>query len=142
MQFVKNGPDVPERLLQAHENGRLVFFCDAGVSYPASLPDFRGLVTRIYEELHVTPDPTEQAAIDDHLFDRAIHLLEGRIVGGPTKVRGKLPKILTPDPDVTNPTATHDALLTLGRTREGHTRLVTTNFDWLVVRASGCQHED
>ena len=135
MQFVKNGPDVPERLLQAHENGRLVFFCGAGISYRAGLPGFRGLVTRIYEELHVTPSPTEQAAIDDHLFDRSIHLLEGRIVGGRAKVRGKLPKILTPDPDVTNPTATHDALLTLARTCEGHTRLVTTNFDRLFEKA-------
>jgi hypothetical protein len=38
MQFVRNGPDIPERLLQAHEDGRVVFFCRAGISYPARLP--------------------------------------------------------------------------------------------------------
>lgn len=40
MQFLKNGPDIPERLLQAHEDGQVVFFCGAGVSYPARLPGF------------------------------------------------------------------------------------------------------
>ena len=27
MLFVKNGPEVPEHLLEAHEDGRVVFFC-------------------------------------------------------------------------------------------------------------------
>ncbi|KPU61997.1 hypothetical protein AN403_6135 [Pseudomonas fluorescens] len=27
MQFVANGPDIPDELLQAHEEGRVVFFC-------------------------------------------------------------------------------------------------------------------
>jgi len=35
MQFVGHGPDVPDALLQAHEEGRVVFFCGAGISYPA-----------------------------------------------------------------------------------------------------------
>ena len=42
MQFVKGGPDIPERLVQAHEAGRVVFFCGAGISYPAHLPWFKG----------------------------------------------------------------------------------------------------
>ncbi len=48
MQFVTNGPDIPEALLQAHEEGRVVFFCGAGISYPADLPGFKGLVKEIY----------------------------------------------------------------------------------------------
>ena len=44
MQFIKNGPDIPERLLQQHEEGRVVFFCGAGISYPAGLPGFGDLV--------------------------------------------------------------------------------------------------
>jgi NAD-dependent SIR2 family protein deacetylase len=51
MQFIKNGPDIPERLLQAHEDGRVVFFCGAGISYPAKLPDFAGLVSGIFSKL-------------------------------------------------------------------------------------------
>ena len=26
MQFITNGPDIPDELLQAHEEGRVVFF--------------------------------------------------------------------------------------------------------------------
>lgn len=44
MQFITNGPDIPDELLQAHEEGRVVFFCGAGISYPAGLPGFKGLV--------------------------------------------------------------------------------------------------
>lgn len=47
MQFVKNGPDVPDRLLQAHEDSRVVFFCGAGISRRAGLPDFDGLVKQL-----------------------------------------------------------------------------------------------
>ena len=48
MQFFKNGPDIPERLLQAHEEGDVVFFCGAGISYPAGLPGFKELVEKLY----------------------------------------------------------------------------------------------
>ena len=63
MQFIKNGPDIPERLLQAHEEGRVVFFCGAGVSYPAGLPGFRGLVDTLYPNLGDAPNPVERTAI-------------------------------------------------------------------------------
>ena len=43
MQFVKGGPDIPKQLLQAHEDEQVVFFCGAGISYPAGLPTFSGL---------------------------------------------------------------------------------------------------
>ena len=57
MQFVRGGPDVPERLLQAHEEGHVVFFCGAGISYPARLPGFAGLVDELYSRLEIIPDP-------------------------------------------------------------------------------------
>ena len=56
------------------------------------------------------------------------------MIGGRDKVRQTLAKILTPDPEKNNATATHDALLTLSRNRDGHTRLVTTNFDRLFEK--------
>jgi hypothetical protein len=131
MQFIKNGPDIPERLLQAHEEGRVVFFCGAGISYPARLPGFAGLVKKIYEALAVTPNAVHQAAIKAGQFDTAIGLLEVDIVSGRETVRRALASILTPDLSAPNATATHDALLTLGKCRNGHTRLITTNFDRL-----------
>jgi hypothetical protein len=137
MQFVRNGPDIPERLLQAHEDGRVVFFCGAGISYPARLPGFSGLVDKLYEALSVTPNAVQQSAIDAKQFDTAIGLLEADVVGGRGKVRSELATILTPDLTAPNATATHEALLTLAKNREGRTRLITTNFDCLFeeVRA-------
>ena len=135
MQFAKNGPEVPDRLLQAHEDGHVVFFCGAGVSYPAGLPSFRGLAENIYEELHVTPNAVQKAAFKDKQFDRAIGLLEEQVVGGRNIVRRRLAKILTPpNLDTQNATATHEALLTLGRNGDGQTRLITTNFDRLFEK--------
>ena len=49
--FIASGPNIPERLLWAHEEGRVVFFCGAGISYPAGLPNFKGLVDQMYAKL-------------------------------------------------------------------------------------------
>lgn len=138
MQFVRHGPDIPERLLQAHEDGRVVFFCGAGISYPAGLPGFAGLVNRLYQALSVTPSLTQQSAIKAGQFDTAIGLLEADVVGGRETVRRSLAAILAPNLTTPNATATHEALLTLARNREGRIRLITTNFDRLFeeIRAA------
>jgi SIR2-like protein len=131
MRFIKNGPDVPERLLQIHEEGRVVFFCGAGISYPAGLPSFEGLARRLYDNLGMTPDSVQQAALNAHQYDTAIALLEDRHVGGRAAVRRELAAILTPADTSRKATRTQEALLTLGRRRDGKLRLVTTNFDRL-----------
>ena len=135
MQFVKNGPDLPEHLLQAHEDGRVVLFCGAGISYSAGLPGFSGLVRRLYAALGVSPDPVQKAAIKAGQYDTAIGLLEGTFVGGREAVRKALVPILTPDLSLKEATTTHEAILTLGKCRDGHTRLITTNFDRLFEEA-------
>ncbi|MDX9834376.1 MAG: anti-phage defense-associated sirtuin Dsr1 [Desulfobulbus sp.] len=136
MQFVCQGPTLPERLLQTHEDGRVVFFCGAGISYPARLPGFGDLVKQLYAALAITPNAVQRAAIKAGQFDTAVGLLEEDIVGRRTEaiVRRKLAGILTPDLTARNATATHEALLTLGKDREGHTRLITTNFDRLFEK--------
>lgn len=131
MQFITNGPDIPERLLQAHEDGRVVFFCGAGISYPARLPGFAGLMEKVYNTLAPVPNAVQQTAIKTEQFDTAIGLLEAEIVGGRKTVRRALAEILTPDLNAPNATATHKALLTLGKCRNGNIRLITTNFDRL-----------
>lgn len=61
-------------------------------------------------------------------------LLEANIVGGRRAVREMIAEILEPDTSAPNATATHAALLTLGKCRERRTRLITTNFDRLFER--------
>ena len=131
MQFVRNGPEIPERLLQAHEDGRVVFFCGAGISYPAGLPGFSDLVKKLYATLKGEPNVTQNAVIKAKQFDTAISLLEADVVGGRKIVRQALVSILSPNFGARNATSTHEALLILGKNREGNTRLITTNFDRL-----------
>jgi hypothetical protein len=78
VQFVRNGPDIPEHLIQAHEEGRVIFFCGAGISYPAVLPGFRGLVRKLYASLGANPDSIESAASAEGRYDTTIGLLESR----------------------------------------------------------------
>lgn len=140
MQFVKNGPDIPERLLQSHEDGGVVFFCGAGISFPAQLPGFAGLVKKLYSTLAISPNPVQQAAIKAEQFDTAIGLLEADIVGGRGVVRKELAQILNPVLTARNATRTHKALLTLGKSREGYTRIVTTNFDRIFEEVIASQN--
>ena len=99
MQFVKGGPDIPERLLEAHEDGQVAFFSGAGISYPAGLPGFGRLVAKLYEKLKDPPNPLQRAAIRGKRFDTAIALLERDVAGGRQTVRKEVAKILTPDLD-------------------------------------------
>ncbi len=136
MQFVAKGPDIPDELLQAHEEGQVVFFCGAGISYPAGLPGFKGLVEALYTRVGERPDDIEKSFIDKSQFDQAIGHFEHRIQGGRRSVRRHLKTILQPDLLRFRSRTTHLALLTLGRRRADNSlRLVTTNFDTLFEMA-------
>jgi len=129
MQFLANGPDIPESLLTAHEEGRVVFFCGAGISYPAGLPCFGGLVDEIYQRIGTTKNHLEQEAYNSQRYDVTVDLLERRLTGQRMAVRRKVQDILQPKLRRKGAKDTHKALLELARTREGVLRLVTTNFD-------------
>jgi hypothetical protein len=136
MQFVANGPDIPEPLLQAHEEGRVVFFCGAGISYPAGLPGFKGLVDEIYQRVGTTRSSIEREAYDRNQFDATLDLLERRLPGQRIAVRQALAQVLQPKWHRKGATDTHAALLQLARGRDGAIRLVTTNFDRVFERAA------
>ncbi len=129
MQFIENGPDLPDTLLRAHEEGRVVFFCGAGISYPAGLPGFKKLVDEIYRHVGTTRTTIEQEAYSRSQYDATLDLLERRVPGQRIAVRAALAKALQPRLRRKGATDTHDALLQLAHNREGVVRLVTTNFD-------------
>ncbi|WP_197714615.1 SIR2 family protein [Nitrosomonas supralitoralis] len=138
MQFVTNGPDIPEELLQMHEEGRLVFFCGAGISYPAGLPGFKELVDKIYEFANIRPDPIEQAAYDQNQFDATLNFLENRLQGQRQglEMRKVLEKVLQPRLRRKGAMDIHTALLQLAHDRKGSLRLVTTNFDRIFEKVA------
>ena len=129
MKFIPNGPDIPEDLLQAHEDGKVVFFCGAGISYKVGLGNFKWLVEQIYRECNTVREPAEEAACNKDLYDTALNFLENRLPGGRQRMRNTLVQILQPNFDSANAKNTHLALLRLARNRDGDLRLVTTNFD-------------
>jgi len=136
MQFVANGPDIPDALLQAHEDGRVVFFCGAGISYPAGLPGFKELVDDIYQLVGTTRKPDEENAYKHYQFDATLNLLERRLPGQRVAVRNALVQILQPKLRRKGAVDTHAALLQLGRSRDGALRLVTTNFDRIFEKVA------
>jgi hypothetical protein len=136
VQFITNGPDIPDTLLEAHEEGRVVFFCGAGISYPAGLPGFKGLVDEIYRQNGTVPSDIERAAFDRGQFDATLDLLERRLPGQRLAVRRALAQALKPNLRRKGATDTHAALLRLARNRDGTLRLVTTNFDRIFHTAA------
>jgi hypothetical protein len=90
MQFTNGGPYVPNSLLQAQEEGRVVFFVGAGISYNVGLPGFERLVRDMISRLGYDPSAIIESALDQKRYDTAIDLLETTHAGGRPAVRTAL----------------------------------------------------
>jgi hypothetical protein len=135
MQFVANGPHVPDQLVHSHEDGQVVFFCGAGASVPAGLPLFGKLTEQLYDRHAGVRDEAERDALKEKRFDVALSLLERRV--GREPLRRSVFDLLQPRDRGARTYETHRALLDLARCRDGKHRLVTTNFDRLFHAALG-----
>ena len=133
MKFVldKAAAEIPRELMEAQENDNLVLFCGAGISYPAGLPLFKGLVDDVYQELAAQPTEQEQNALNQRRYDIALELLEQRFHS-----KSRVDKYLVRKAVATRLTLQHDAnlethkaILQLAKTKQENYRLVTTNFD-------------
>ncbi|WP_316896821.1 SIR2 family protein [Pseudodesulfovibrio indicus] len=132
--FIPNGPVIPEEVIQAHEEDRLVFFCGAGVSMYAGLPGFRGLVADVFKQCGVIPNAQTQTAINASQLDRALLYLENESQPGLMRKGVKKQLCIHKDP---HELKTHQAILSLAKSkRTKKTRLVTTNFDTFFEQAS------
>ena len=141
MRFLEDGPDIPDELLLARDQGRVVFFCGAGVSRAkAGLPDFFGLARMVLNTLGVAEDdPASRILkvakeIEDRTgvpglisADRVFGLLERDFPA--RNIEAAVAKALKPEskPDL----GAHRLLTDLATTEQGSTRIVTTNFDRL-----------
>lgn len=141
MRFFADGPSIPDELLVARDEGRVVFFCGAGVSRArAGLADFFGLARQVIDRLGVTAaDPVRTLIAEAQEItgrtgmsglisaDRIFGLLERTF--SPQDIEATVAQALTPPVDVD--LSAHRLLLDLARSPEGKVRLVTTNFDRL-----------
>lgn len=147
MRFIENGPSIPDELLNARDEGRVVFFCGAGVSKAyARMPDFFGLVDAVIQELGVEPDSDalkvyeKSGEIGEELSitglisaDRIFGLLEREFTI--TDIQSAVTKSLKPNSKVD--LKAHQILLRLATTPDSKIQLVTTNFDNLFDECEG-----
>jgi hypothetical protein len=141
MRFAANGPNFPDELLIARDEGRVVFFCGAGVSRAkAGLRDFIGLARDVADKLLIPADnPARQLINAIETFqpipgvgslvaaDRVFGLIERDYQS--RDIYRAIAASLKPNsaPDLT----AHRVLLDLATGPDGIIRLITTNFDLL-----------
>lgn len=141
MRFIKDGPQIPNELLLARDQGRVVFFCGAGVSRAkADLPDFFGLTEQVIKNLGVLDDDPVRRLLDeaysigertdiDGLIsaDRMFGLIEKDFLS--SEIINEVASTLRPKESTD--LSSHEILLDLATTPDGRVQLVTTNFDRL-----------
>lgn len=141
MRFLSSGPSIPDELLVACDEGRVVFFCGAGVSRArAGLSDFYELTEKVIEVLVGLDDSPakrligaarsvrEEFGISSLVSaDRVFGLLEQDFSS--RDIWSAVANSLRPPPNVD--LSAHRIMLDLARGTDGQIRLVTTNFDRL-----------
>jgi hypothetical protein len=146
VQFLANGLSIPDELLVARDEGRVIFFCGAGISRArAGLPDFFGLAERVMNGLGAATDSPARKLIAaartmDPIAgvtgiisaDRVFSLLEREFTV--KDISGGVAMALRPAPGAD--LSAHKTLLDLSRGPDRKIRLVTTNFDLLFEAAS------
>lgn len=155
-----NLPKMPERLLLAHARGEVLFVVGAGVSKSAGLPDFRGIVLKVYEQLDLNVHAvisripqnannqwdfdssglTDQQSAEIRRFikgdyDVVLGLLERRMDRLPHN-RSRVRQTVSSELRRENirPAPIHRALMRLSD-RGGAVVIVTTNFELLLENA-------
>jgi hypothetical protein len=128
LQFVADGPDIPDEIFQDLEDERLILFCGAGLSMASNLPSFKKLVELIIQRTGVAGVPS----VDDEQLDRILEIVEKKIG---QRMRQEVLTILGQKPRPSG-IASHRAVLDIARLRDGRVRCVTTNFDDLFTRGA------
>ena len=139
MRFKTDGPSIPDDLLIARDEGRVIFFCGAGVSRArAGLSDFFGLAKKVIDTLGITTDTPAKRIVEEAReiesrtgitisADRVFGLLERDFLV--RDIEGAVAKALNPSSGAD--LSAHRIMLDLARGSDGKVRLVTTNFDLL-----------
>ncbi len=144
MRFIEHGPDIPDELLLALDEGKVMFFCGAGVSQAkAELPGFLDLAETVLKDLGASqkglayrilksiPKIDKQVGASGLIsVDRVFSELRKKFSRRDMEI--SVAKALKPQKGAC--LKAHKIILKLATTKDGHTRLVTTNFDRLFEK--------
>ena len=144
MRFVRHGPDIPNELLESRDQGNVVFFCGAGVSYPTGMPDFLQLARRVVDELGAPDDAPSRQLLSQWdcqgppeaarpPLDQIFNLLQQREYT-PEEIDYQIAKCLKTKPSAG--LSQHETVLRLSKGTKGTPQVVTTNFDLLFEKAA------
>ncbi|MBQ9274938.1 MAG: SIR2 family protein [Succinivibrio sp.] len=135
-RVVKDWYDLPDEMVRAQEEGVLVFFCGAGIAVPARLPDFAGLVRKLFRHFRRS-DKGLAGRMRQNGCDMVLNeLLCGDDAVTECELKETVSALLAVEPSIKEEhLATHKALLALSRYRDTR-QLVTTNFDSLFALAA------
>ena len=147
MRFFADGPSIPDELLWERDEGKVVFFCGAGVSRAyANLPDFFGLATKVAEYLEADKDSSAYQLIHQRDGNEKNNVVGGSVSADyifsllerdffQKDIEEAVASALNPEkqdsPKKPDYLKAHQILLDLATNRHGKIRLVTTNFDRL-----------
>ena len=147
MRFTEKGPSIPNHLLKQSDAGRVVFFCGAGVSRyginsDLHMPDFLELTRRVANYFK----PSKESDIERALrtwdkntiyrpvpLDEIFFLLQNSFCK--EEVNQVVANILSSQHTGMSEPTRHKHISQISRNSEGHTQIVTTNFDVLFERA-------
>ncbi len=141
MRFFSKGPSIPDDLLNARDEGRVIFFCGAGVSRArAGLSDFFGLAKKVVDSLGAPSENDTRKILTEsqHIYnrtgisglisaDQVFRLLEQDFLS--SDIERAVAQALKPQEPVNH--SAHKIILDLAKTPTGKVRLITTNFDRL-----------
>ena len=143
MRFFANGPNIPDLLLERRDQGGVVFFCGAGVSRNAGMPNFPELAQGVVDffdppvgsEIASAFDPWRDT--DNHgpktPLDQVFHSLYQEY--GRDEVNDLVAKRLSSEGVPTTELREHKAIARISCDQEGKPQIVTTNFDHLFEQA-------
>ena len=147
MRFFANGPSIPDELLWERDEGKVVFFCGAGISMQyAGLPDFFSLANKVAEYLKADKDSAAYQLIHQRDGNEKNNVVGGYVSADyifgllerdffQKDIEEAVASALKPkkqdSPKKVDYLKGHQILLDLATGEDGKVRLVTTNFDRL-----------
>ncbi|CAM1654400.1 SIR2 family protein [Bartonella apihabitans] len=147
MRFFADGPSIPDELLWERDEGKVVFFCGAGISIQyAGLPDFFSLANKVAEYLKADKDSAAYQLIHQRDGNEKNNVVGGSVSADyifgllerdffQKDIEEAVASALNPEkqdfPKKPDYLKGHKILLDLATGEDRKIRLVTTNFDRL-----------